>query len=165
MNHLAILLLGSNMGDRVLHLDEAEKHIQSFAKSIEQRSNTYTSNAWGKTDQADFLNRVISIRTDLLPDELLKKLIHIEQQMKRVRLEKWGPRIIDLDILLFDDLVYVDEDLKIPHPGIVSRKFTLVPLCELYPDFIHPVYGLSLKHLLDNCKDTGHVSPYAEIIE
>lgn len=162
MNHLAILLLGSNMGERETNLNAAEFHINAIATSIELRSSTYQSNAWGKTDQPDFLNRVISIRTDLFPTALLSALLEIEKKLKRERTEKWGPRTIDIDLLFFDDLVYVDENLHIPHPGIASRRFTLIPLCEIYPGFIHPVYGTSLHDLLTNCKDQGQVIIYSK---
>ncbi|MBK7887070.1 MAG: 2-amino-4-hydroxy-6-hydroxymethyldihydropteridine diphosphokinase [Bacteroidetes bacterium] len=157
MNHLAIILLGSNLGDRLNNLTEAEACIKTFASSIELISKTYRSTAWGKTDQPDFLNKVISIKTNLIPTELLNKLLEAEQKLKRERLEKWGPRTIDLDLLFFDDLVYADDNLLIPHPGIASRRFTLIPLCELYHDFLHPIYGVTLQQLLDNCTDQGKV--------
>ena len=157
MNHLAIILLGSNLGDRLNNLTEAEASIKTFASSIELTSKTYQSTAWGKTDQPDFLNKVISIKTDLIPTELLKKLLETEQKLKRERLEKWGPRTIDLDLLFFDDLVYADDNLQIPNPGIASRRFTLIPLCEIYNDFPHPIYGVTLQQLLNNCTDQGKV--------
>ncbi len=162
MDHLAVVLLGSNLGDRYKNLDDAASFLQGIAMQIEHTSSTYDSSAWGKTDQPDFLNRVISIKTDLIPTDLLGRLLDIENKMKRERSEKWGPRTIDLDILFYDDLVYADEELHIPHPGIATRRFTLIPLCELYPDFIHPVYQVSLLHLLDKCEDRGRVQLYSK---
>ncbi len=160
MDHLAVILLGSNLGDRERNLNEAAELIGKMALHVDRVSKTYSSNAWGKTDQPDFLNRVMGIKTNLIPSGLLKKLLETEQLLKRIRTEKWGPRIIDLDILFFDDLVYSDAALQIPHPGISSRRFTLIPLCEIYPDYIHPVYGIQVSRMLEKCEDRGIVEIY-----
>lgn len=157
MEHLAILLLGSNLGNRQQHLETAERYLQSIVGKIEKKSAIYASRAWGKTDQPDFLNRVISFNTDSTPMDLLDKLLAIESKFGRVRTEKWGPRVLDLDILYYDDLVYSDNRLTIPHPGISGRRFTLVPLCEIYPEKLHPVYQLNNMTLLDKCTDQGEV--------
>ncbi|MBL7923249.1 MAG: 2-amino-4-hydroxy-6-hydroxymethyldihydropteridine diphosphokinase [Bacteroidia bacterium] len=158
MKHQAILLLGSNLEDRLRMLELGEQNIEALAGKVMARSSIYSSAAWGNTDQPDFLNRVIGIETEQTPADLLRCLLRIELLHGRARKEKWGPRTLDIDILYYDDLVYQDELLIIPHPGIAGRRFTLVPLCELFPEYIHPVCGRSNQWLLENCKDTSGVA-------
>jgi 2-amino-4-hydroxy-6-hydroxymethyldihydropteridine diphosphokinase len=160
MLHQAVLLLGSNEGDSLQNLIFAENEISKWAGQIKEASSIYTSEAWGKKDQSDFLNKVISIETALNPIALLKTLLTIEQSAGRIRKEKWGPRTLDIDILYFDDIVYKDDQLMIPHTGIASRHFTLVPLCEICPMHIHPVTGKSNQWMLENCTDHGQVNLY-----
>lgn len=157
MLHPAVLLLGSNEGNSVHHLRFAETEIIKCAGKISMASSIYRSEAWGKKDQNDFLNKVIIVETILNPISLLQTLLTIEQNAGRVRAEKWGPRTLDIDILYFDDIVYKDDQLLIPHAGISTRKFTLIPLCEIIPDHIHPVTGKSNRWMLDHCPDTGQV--------
>lgn len=160
MLHQAVLLLGSNEGNSWQHLNFAETEITKWAGKISMTSSIYRSEAWGKKDQNDFLNKVIIVDTILNPISLLQTLLTIEQSAGRVRAEKWGPRTLDIDILYFDDIVYKDDHLLIPHTGISSRRFTLIPLCELIPDHIHPVTGNSNQWMLDHCLDTGQVHLY-----
>src|SRR6478609_4150733 len=133
------LLLGSNLGNAELHLKDATEAIRIQAGLIIQASSIYSTKAWGKTDQPDFLNQVIEISCDQTPHELLGLLLKIEIDLGRVRKEKWGARLIDIDILFFDNEHILESDLKIPHPEIANRRFTLVPLAEIAPDLIHPV--------------------------
>ncbi len=160
MLHQAVLLLGSNEGDSLQNLTFAENEISKWAGQIKEASSIYASEAWGKKDQSDFLNKVVLVETALNPIALLKTLLTIEQSAGRIRMEKWGPRTLDIDILYFDDIVYKDDQLMIPHAGIASRRFTLIPLCEILPDHIHSVSGKSNQWMLTHCEDAGRVNLY-----
>jgi 2-amino-4-hydroxy-6-hydroxymethyldihydropteridine diphosphokinase len=141
-------------------LDQAKKSIQDKIGLIIKTSSIYETAAWGNTDQPSFLNCILLLSTHLNPDELLKSLLSIEAEMGRTREEKWAPRTIDLDILYYKDEIINSENLIIPHPQIQNRRFTLVPLCEILPDFIHPVLGVSNLDLLTVCKDNSEVVKY-----
>ena len=147
------LLLGSNQGNPQSRLDEAIKRIEETAGQILQASAVYRTEAWGLMDQPDFYNQVIRIETSHSSQSLLKEILAIEQSMGRVRLQKWGPRIIDIDLLFYDQEIIDVPGLRLPHPGIPERKFTLLPLFELAPDFIHPVTGKRIRTLLKECAD------------
>ncbi len=147
------LLLGSNQGDKRLVLGRAEKLIINKVGEVLNKSFLYSTSAWGKEDQPDFINQVLEITSSLTATQLLEHLQSIELQLGRIRKEKWGPRIIDIDILYFNNQVIDFEYLKIPHPGISNRRFTLVPLCEIAPDFIHPLLKKSNLELLNSCND------------
>lgn len=147
------LLLGSNEGDRAKHLEQACSAILDRVGSIVSSSKIYRTAAWGKTDQNDFFNQVVEINTVLLPQELLEQVLLIEKLHGRVRGEKWGARIIDIDILLYHDLIIDDENLTVPHPGIAERKFTLVPLNEIAPNLPHPRLRKNISQLLLECSD------------
>ena len=129
------------------------QQIQLHCGSIVNESSIYETAAWGNTKQASFLNKVISIRTKLPPDDLMKKLLEIEQKLGRVRTEKYGPRTIDLDILFYDALIFHSAIVTLPHPAIQDRKFVLIPLAELSPGKIHPVYKKTISTLLKECAD------------
>ena len=151
--HKAYILLGSNMGKRKEFLARAKKWMGAEAGIILEESSIYETAAWGNTDQQAFLNQVIILQTKHLPDELMQTLLHIEQQLGRIRTQKFGPRTIDLDILFYDGLVIKTKLVTIPHPAIQERRFVLVPLAELSPRKIHPVYRQSIAKLLQNCTD------------
>jgi len=148
------ILLGTNIGDREKNLEEAVLAIEKEIGTIKKKSSVYETDAWGKTDQAPFYNQVIELRTSMLPDDVLKALMLIEQQMGRRRTDTWGERIIDLDILLNGKEIIATSDLIIPHPQMIYRRFTLVPLKEIASEFVHPVFQKSISELLDNCEDT-----------
>jgi 2-amino-4-hydroxy-6-hydroxymethyldihydropteridine diphosphokinase len=150
---LAYLLLGSNMGQSKSLLSIAADHIQQKAGPILLKSAIYESEAWGKEDQDPFLNQVLLIESSLSASHLLHSLLQIELQMGRTRSIKWGARIIDIDILFYDEQQIQLNALTIPHPAIADRRFTLVPLHEIAPDFIHPVHHKSIKTLLLECQD------------
>jgi len=150
---LAYLLLGSNMGQSKSLLSIAADHIQQKAGPILLKSAIYESEAWGKEDQDPFLNQVLLIESSLSASHLLHSLLQIELQMGRTRSIKWGARIIDIDILFYDEQQIQLDALTIPHPAIADRRFTLVPLHEIAPDFIHPVHHKSIKTLLLECQD------------
>ncbi|MDE3254383.1 MAG: 2-amino-4-hydroxy-6-hydroxymethyldihydropteridine diphosphokinase [Bacteroidota bacterium] len=150
---LAYLLLGSNMGQSKSLLSIAADHIQQKAGPILLKSAIYESEAWGKEDQDPFLNQVLLIESSLSASHLLHSLLQIELQMGRTRSIKWGARIIDIDILFYEEQQIQLDALTIPHPAIADRRFTLVPLHEIAPDFIHPVHHKSIKTLLLECQD------------
>ena len=152
------LLLGSNLGDRREKLSEACELISNVAGEIICYSEIYETEAWGQTSQPAFLNQVIEINSELSPWQLLNTLQTIEDKLGRIRREKWAERIIDIDILYYQDLIVSDENLRIPHPEIASRKFTLVPLNDVAKDFINPVLKKSNAQLLVECKDELIVS-------
>lgn len=147
------LLLGSNQGDRKAALDGACDALNQSAGEIIRRSSIYRTSAWGNTDQPDFFNQAVEIATPLSPDDLLKRCLEAEAIMGRKRLEKWGERRIDIDILFYENIVLSHESLQIPHPHIPFRRFTLTPLAEIAPDFIHPSLDKSIKQLLHECHD------------
>ena len=147
------ILLGSNLGDRQENLDRARQEISRNIGPIITTSGLYKTAAWGNTDQPDFYNQVISIQYSDDPWKLLSGIQMIEQKMGRIRKEKWGPRIIDIDILFYGNSVISSNELTIPHPGIPDRKFTMLPLAEIAADFIHPTLKKSVLEMLAACKD------------
>jgi len=147
------LLLGTNLGDRLSNLSIARQHISRLAGEIITESSVYKTSAWGNTQQPEFFNQVIKISTSLMPEAALAVILGIEQNMGRIRNEKWGTRIIDIDILLWEDQIIKKDTLSIPHPGIPFRKFTLIPLAEITPQFIHPECNKSISKLLEECND------------
>lgn len=147
------LSLGTNLGDREQNLFRACELLTFKGIIIKKASSVYQTAAWGKTDQPDFLNQVIEVDTALNPYFLLKKINNIEATMGRVRIEKWGERLIDIDILYYNDQVITDEYLSLPHPEIENRRFILEPLVEIAPKIIHPTLKKTqteLCHLLSD---------------
>ncbi len=149
----AILLTGSNMGQRLLHLQQAAKAIVSEIGKIEKYSEIYETSAWGNTQQPAFLNQALLIEPKLSPDELLTKILHIEKSMGRERKVRWEPRIIDIDILFYGSEVSENKHLTIPHPEIPNRRFVLEPLNELVPEMVHPLLKKTISQLLNECND------------
>ena len=147
------LLLGSNLGDRSANLNHARQEISRSVGEIITTSSIYRSAAWGNTKQEDFYNQVLEIRSTYKPEELLQRILEIELQMGRIREEKWGPRIIDIDMLFYGQLIHDSKTLTIPHKEIPHRKFTLLPLGEIASDFIHPTSNKTILQLLIECKD------------
>jgi 2-amino-4-hydroxy-6-hydroxymethyldihydropteridine diphosphokinase len=147
------ILLGSNLGNRQENLDRARQEISRSVGEIITASSVYKTAAWGNTHQPDFYNQVIEIHSDINSKKLILDTQLIEQKMGRTREEKWSPRIIDIDILFYGDSVISSENLTIPHPEIANRRFTLLPLAEVAPDFTHPVLKKSVLQLLEDCKD------------
>lgn len=153
------LLLGTNLGDRSSNLQMALDLLKRNGCRIVQASMVYGSEPWGISDQPAFLNQVVQTETEHSPEELLALLLKTEKEMGRIRRVKWGERLIDLDILYYNDLICQSKTLEVPHPEIGNRRFTLVPLVELAPDEKHPVSGLSQSQLLSDCPDPLKVWP------
>ncbi len=154
------LLSGSNIGDRMANLAGAVDLIEKEAGTVVAQSQLYETEAWGIEKQPLFLNQVIEIATDLNPHLLLHHLLDIEKKMGRERVIKWGERLIDLDILYYGNTVIEEPELKIPHPYISQRRFTLIPLCELAPLLVHPVLKKNQLELLNDCPDPLKVKIY-----
>ncbi|GAB3748094.1 2-amino-4-hydroxy-6-hydroxymethyldihydropteridine diphosphokinase [Spirosoma pomorum] len=154
------LLLGANLGNRVVTLKQATNLINDRVGVVVRESALYETAAWGVTDQPSFLNQVLAVETELKPEELLRQTQVIEQELGRVRLEKWGVRVIDIDVLYYDQLVWQTTTLTIPHPYLHQRRFTLVPLAEIAPDFVHPILKKSNQELLTEVVDSGEVAKY-----
>ncbi len=133
----AIIALGSNIGDKACHIADA---VQAFTADgwvrLVKRSANYRTAPWGHTDQDWFVNACMSVKTELAPHELLARCQAVERQLGRERTIKWGPRVIDLDILVYRDLALNDPDLVLPHPHITARAFVLVPLADVAPDLV-----------------------------
>ncbi|WP_299823717.1 2-amino-4-hydroxy-6-hydroxymethyldihydropteridine diphosphokinase [uncultured Pontibacter sp.] len=156
------LLLGGNLGNRTLYLQQARESINQRVGSITHTSKVYETAAWGKTDQPTFLNQVLEVESMLSPEQVLQSINTIEHELGRIRQEHWGARVIDIDILFYDDLVQQTQRLTIPHPQLHLRRFTLMPLVEIAPDLVHPVLGQSIKQLLEGCPDKLEVKVYEE---
>ncbi len=155
------LLLGSNLGNRENYLLQARNLIGARLGEIKQESGIYETAAWGVENQLAFLNQVLAVETTLVPEELLQEINFLEAELGRVRRERWGARVIDIDILYYADLVLQTQRLTIPHPELQNRRFTLVSLTEIAPDFIHPILGLSNQQLLDQCPDMLEVKVFS----
>lgn len=150
----AYLLIGGNEGDRFLHMQQARANIEHICGVIEQVSSVYQTAAWGKTDQAYFLNQALLLTTAFGPQALLHLILSIEEKMGRKRTVKNAPRIIDIDILFYNQEIISAPDISIPHPRMAERRFVLEPLNEIAPGFIHPLLGKSVQQLLRECTDT-----------
>lgn len=153
------LLLGSNMGARLQLLETAIKNINQRIGEVVEKSSIYETAAWGKTDQPGFLNIAIAVNTLLRPLEVLTRALDIESQLGRIREEKWGARLIDIDIIFYgNDIVNITDQLQIPHPEMHKRKFVLEPLVEIAPDLQHPMLNKSLSELLHELSDDLEVT-------
>jgi 2-amino-4-hydroxy-6-hydroxymethyldihydropteridine diphosphokinase len=148
--------IGSNLGDRVLNCKKALTEISAFAKIL-RVSSVYETEPVGSEDQPDFINCAAEIETALPPLELLERLHTVEDKLERLRLERWGPRTIDLDIIFYDDLIFDTEELTIPHLSAHTRRFVLEPICEIDPWLVHPGFGVRIGELLNDVEDTKKV--------
>jgi 2-amino-4-hydroxy-6-hydroxymethyldihydropteridine diphosphokinase len=147
------LLLGSNMGNSTELLSNAIEQIENKIGPLLLQSNLYATAAWGNTSQPDFLNQAIEVATQLDATETLKEILSIEKNMGRIRTVKNAPRIIDIDILFFNNEIINRIDLIVPHPEIQNRRFVLTPLNEIAPQMIHPVLNKTIDQLLSFCPD------------
>ena len=152
------LLLGGNLGDRKMLIANAEDELRKQIGDIVLKSSLYETKAWGREQQPNFLNKALAINTKLNAFEILKIIQNIEIKLGRKRVEHWGSRTMDIDILFYENEIIDTEDLKIPHPLINMRKFVLSPLLEIIPDFIHPGLKKSIKELYLICEDKLEVT-------
>lgn len=156
----AYLLIGGNLGNRLAFLDAAEEKIKQKGIQVLRRSSIYETAAWGITDQPSFLNKVLEVLTSLNAEQLLQEILAIERELGRIRNEKNGARTIDIDILYFGEEIICLPGLTIPHERIALRKFVLIPLTELIPDFTDPITGKTTRKMLEDCMDTLAVTIY-----
>lgn len=153
--------IGTNLGKKVKNLEEALAGIEEYIGNLVLTSSIYETEPWGFRSKSTFLNMVAEVDTNLDPPELLKNLLMIESLLGRKRDgTEYASRIMDLDILLYNDQEVVKDRLVIPHPLMHERKFVLIPLCEIAPGLIHPVLKKSIKELLDECRDRNKVTIY-----
>jgi 2-amino-4-hydroxy-6-hydroxymethyldihydropteridine diphosphokinase len=159
----AYLLIGGNLGNRSANLQKAVFNIEQTCGKIVQSSAIYETSAWGLTQQPAFYNQALMLSTQLSPHGLMQALLTIELQMGRTREIKMGPRVIDLDILLIDQLVQHTDLLQLPHPSLPMRRFALLPLAEIAPDLMHPILEKSILTLLEICPDTLDVQKLSTV--
>jgi 2-amino-4-hydroxy-6-hydroxymethyldihydropteridine diphosphokinase len=148
------LLIGGNMGDRMANLDNALNLMKATLGDLIQLSSRYETSAWGFTEQPDFINQAILLETNLTASELMQSILRIETQMGRERTVPLGPRIIDIDIIYFNDDIINSPELTVPHPKMSERLFVLKPLVEIMPNYIHPILLKSNAILLKECGDS-----------
>ena len=160
LRSLVYLSLGSNLGNRSKNLLTAIKLLKEGGFAVIKTSYIYETSPWGTTKQPNFLNLVLKGKTKLSPEGLLKEIQNIEKTMGRASTEKWGPRIIDIDILFYNKEVINIPALQIPHPQLHKRAFVLIPLKEIAPRLMHPILKQTVKQMLDNANDKGSVVLY-----
>ncbi|GAA4199142.1 2-amino-4-hydroxy-6-hydroxymethyldihydropteridine diphosphokinase [Pedobacter jeongneungensis] len=150
----AYLLLGGNLGDREGNLKRAIALLEEKTGKVISVSSLYETAAWGKTDQPAFLNQAIALKTGLSALQVLDHALNIEQELGRVRKDKWGERLIDIDLILFgDEIINISNKLQVPHPHMQYRKFVMEPLAEIAPDVLHPVLGETILAISRNIED------------
>lgn len=152
------LSLGGNLGNTQEIFEACYPLIENKVGAILQQSSLYRTAAWGLQDQADFVNQVLLVTTELIPEAILVAIQAIEKDFGRERKVTWGPRTLDLDILFVDQQIIQTANLQVPHPHIQNRKFILIPMNEIAADYEHPVLNKSIAELLLETKDTSAVS-------
>jgi len=156
-------LLGGNLGNRLETIKKALCLLSNAVGEVIQYSSVYETEPWGKYDQPVFLNQTACLLTNRRPQEIMAGIREIEQKLKRQRFEKWGSRTIDIDILFYGKQIIEDDELTIPHPALHERNFTLVPLKEMIPHFVHPVLGKTITQLAEESPDTLDAYVYKEV--
>ena len=155
------LQLGSNLGDRELSLKDAITAIKNRVGDIVEFSKVYESTPWRVEGQENYLNQILKVKTKLSADKVLSIVLDIEKQLGRVRIEKWGERLIDIDIIFYNDSIIETPELCVPHKHLHERMFVLTPLHNIAPEMVHPKYNKTIEELLNMCKDTELVNEYA----
>lgn len=149
------------MGDRKENLANAKELINRECGMVTQQSSLYETAAWGNTEQPPFLNQALEIKTSLTARQLIRKILKIEKKLGRTREEKYGPRLIDIDILLFNNEIHHYKLLTLPHPEMQNRRFALLPLSEIAPDILHPILKKTITKLTEECTDKLPVKKYS----
>jgi len=158
---VVFLGIGTNMGSRESNLKDAIARIEEHIGKVMKSSSVYETEPWGFKSEEEFLNMVVKVETSLSPSGLLGRILMIESLLGRLREGKqYSSRVIDIDILFYDDIIVDEESLKIPHLRIPERLFVLVPLCEIEPEMVHPVLKKSVSSLLQLCRDKGKVKKF-----
>lgn len=158
--HIVLLSLGSNLGDKIQYLNDALDFLTDKGHVLSDRSSYYLTSPWGVKEQDWFINMAVKMNTDKNISVFHNDCQAAEKHVGRVHYKKWGPRKIDIDLLYFDDLIIQSETLVVPHPRIAERRFVLIPLAEIAGEYIDPVAGDSINTLLLHCKDQSEVIKY-----
>ena len=152
------LHLGSNIGSRKVNIARAIQMIEEDIGPIHSSSAYFETEAWGKTDQADFNNIALEVEHYLTPYQLLDKVNEIEDRLGRIRREKWQERVIDIDIIFMEDIIIDTDRLTIPHKWMEKRNFVLYPMAEIAADFVHPILNKTIEELLSECEDSSKIT-------
>ncbi|OIP80770.1 2-amino-4-hydroxy-6-hydroxymethyldihydropteridine diphosphokinase [Candidatus Peregrinibacteria bacterium CG22_combo_CG10-13_8_21_14_all_44_10] len=149
--------LGSNMGDKLGNLTSSYDVLESLGLNILEKSAIYESEPWGWLDQSSFLNQVLKVETNLSPESLVRVCKEAEKQVGRIDSFKWGPRVLDVDVIFYENMVVNKPECSIPHHLMHERRFVLEPLNEIAASAVHPVFGKTVSELLASCEDQGSV--------
>lgn len=159
--NIVFLQLGSNLGKRELLLQDAIAAIEDRVGKVVEKSKVYESTPWRMEGQENYLNQIVKVKTELLADDVLFTILDIEKELGRIRIEKWGERLIDIDIIFYNDSIIETAQLCVPHKHMHERMFVLAPLHNIAPDMVHPKYNKTVDELMKICKDTELVKEYA----
>jgi len=159
--NIVFLQLGSNLGARELLLQDAIIAIEDRVGLVVEKSKVYESVPWRVEGQENYLNQILKVKTEMLADDVLSIVLDIEKELGRIRIEKWGERLIDIDIIFYNDSIIETPDLCVPHKHLHERMFVLTPLHNIAPEMVHPKYNKTIEELLNMCKDTELVKEYA----
>ncbi len=159
--NIVFLQLGSNLGEREMLLQDAIAAIEDRVGKVVEKSKVYESVPWRVEGQENYLNQIVKVKTEMQADDVLSTILNIEKELGRVRLEKWGERLIDIDIIFYNDAIIETAALCVPHKHMHERMFVLTPLHNIAPEMIHPKYNKTVEELLQICTDTELVEEYA----
>ena len=159
--NIVFLQLGGNLGNREQLLKDAILAVENRVGNIIDLSKVYESAPWRVEGQNNYLNQIIKVKTTLLAREVLSTVLNIEKQLGRIRIEKWGERLIDIDIIFYNNSIIETPELCVPHKHLHERMFVLTPLCDIASKMVHPKYNKTIEELLNMCRDTELVKEYA----
>jgi len=158
--NIVYLQLGSNLGDRERFLSKARSIIEIEVGDVITSSKVYESSPWRVDGQSNYLNQVLKVGTEFEPNKVLKRILQIEDYLGRKRIEKWGERLIDIDIVFYNHEIIETPSLCVPHKHLHERRFVLTPLMEIASTYTHPKYKMTVADLLTKCHDSDHVVEY-----